>query len=378
MPKKKKLWRSLQVDAPESSSVIANESLFFIDKGTTSNAKSQLSKKKAKDVASGSKKKLAKEVVQKPQSKRLKKSRQSKASDLWAETPSKPSDPWTDTTPKSEAKTSKKRKRPKLKPTKRVLNSVLSTPERFDLIGAHLTVADPGVSINPDPQAQQDFLRQAYDLDLKEKKERDQLLARFKRKPETGETPGDGEEANVEDNEAEADEEQDESEKRPLNTKVLSDRRKTQAQRNKKKRKIERLELEKRKGAQKALKKQLQKIPEVIKTIDEEEKENAADIERLKELKKHPDKPLRLGKNLIQKDFPEVLLTEEVAGGHYRNIQPSAKVIKDQFKRFQERNLIEPRTKNRLRRRYRLKEFEIFKEPGESKLKKPGESKLKK
>jgi len=119
----------------------------------------------------------------------------------------------------------------------------------------------------------------------------------------------------------------------------------------------------------KALKKQLQKIPEVLQTIDEEEKKSTIEKEKLKELKKNPDKPIRLGKTLIQKDFPEILLTEEVGGGHFRNIQPSVKVVKDQFKRFQERNLVEPRLKNRLRRRYKLKEYERFKEPGESKKK---------
>jgi len=265
---------------------------------------------------------------------------------------------------KPEEKTSKKRKRAKLKATTRAPNSVLSVPERFDLIGSQLTVADPGISINPDPQAQQDLLKRAYDIDLKENVERERLFRKFGTPQNKGEVK---EVVDEEEGKESEEEKEEDGEARTLRSRV--ERRLTQAQRNKKKRKIERLELEKRKKAQKALKKQLQIIPEVLKTIDEEEKNTQMEHERLKEIKKHPDKPLRLGKSLIQKEFPEILLTEEVAGGHFRNIQPSVKLIKDQFKRFQERNLIEPRMKNRLKRRYKLKEYDRFKEPGESKIK---------
>jgi len=49
------------------------------------------------------------------------------------------------------------------------------------------------------------------------------------------------------------------------------------------------------------------------------------------------------------------VLTEDIQGGHFRNIRPSLKVIKDQFKRFEEKNIIEPRTKARYKRRYKMK-----------------------
>jgi len=68
-----------------------------------------------------------------------------------------------------------------------------------------------------------------------------------------------------------------------------------------------------------------------------------------------------LEKNLIEKGFPEILLPDEVKGGHFRNVQPSVKLVTDQFKRFQERHLIEPRKKNNFKPRYKRKEYERFK-----------------
>jgi len=167
-------------------------------------------------------------------------------------------------------------------------------------------------------------------------------------------------EKNEENENKESDEEQDEE--RPIGTRVISERRLTQAKRNKKLRKIALTEELKRKRMQKDLKKQIHILPQVLKDLQEEAKVRTHEKEKINELKKNPNKPIRLGPNLIEKEFPEVLLTDEVQGGHFRNIRPSGRLVSDQFKRFQERNLIEPRKKNNYTRKYKLIRYERFKE----------------
>jgi len=46
-----------------------------------------------------------------------------------------------------------------------------------------------------------------------------------------------------------------------------------------------------------------------------------------------------------------MVLTDEIQGGHFREIKPSQRAVKDQFKRFQERNLIEPRKRTTFKKR---------------------------
>jgi len=85
----------------------------------------------------------------------------------------------------------------------------------------------------------------------------------------------------------------------------------------------------------------------------------------LKKKKATPDKPLRLGPQLFQEDFPEYVLTEESKTGQMRDIKPSLRIIKDQFKSFQAKNLIEPRTKHRLKPRYKRKTYNTKEWKGE-------------
>jgi len=229
-------------------------------------------------------------------------------------------------------------------------------PERHDVISAQLTVADPGISINPDLNAQQDLIKRAYAQHVKEEADHAAIIARFhpKRARDI--------EKNGEENENKENDEEQEDEDRPIGTRVISERRLTQAQRNKKLRKIALTEELKRKRMQKNLKKQIHILPQVLKDLQEEAKVKTHEKEKIKELKKNPNKPIRLGPNLIEKEFPEVLLPDEVQGGHFRNVQPSGRLVLDQFKRFQERNLIEPRKKNNYTRKYKLIRYERFKE----------------
>jgi len=137
-----------------------------------------------------------------------------------------------------------------------------------------LPIADPGISFNPDPQAQQALMRKAYEQHLEEKKEQTNLSKRFNPKP--------GEEMK----DTEAEDPVQEGEERPLKTRVISVKRLTQAQRNKKRRKIHLSEELKRKKAQKNLKQQIKKLPQVLKDIQDAEsakKNGKRDDRRVKE-----------------------------------------------------------------------------------------------
>jgi len=113
---------------------------------------------------------------------------------------------------------------------------------------------------------------------------------------------------------------------------------------------------------QKTLKQQIHKLPQVIKDIQEEESVQKNEKEKTTEKKKNPNKPLRLGPTLPEIEFPDVLLPDEIQGGHFRNIKPSIRLVSDQFKRFQQRHLIETRKPNKYKRRYKLKQYERFKD----------------
>jgi len=358
MPKKKKLWRSIKLDLPEDSSAIPEKNLFYVDtRGTGKKRKRTSEAEKPTKVAgieAG-----GESNAKKSKKPKVKVKRRLKAKDIWKDETATADKAPTSIPPQEPLTPEKKPKRQKTKATKRPATSLLAVPERYDFVGSHLTVADPGISINPDPKAQQDLVQRAYEIDQKEKTEREIILAQFRYKSalsgkedEENEQSGDEKEDNVE-----------EGEVRPLSTKVVSGRRLTQAQRNKKLRKHALEEELKKKKIQKTLKAHIHNLPQMLSQIKEDELTRQSEKAKTAELKKNPNKPARLGKNLFEKEFPEILLTEDVKGGHFRNVQPSTKTVSDQFKRFQERNLIEPRKKNKFKRRYKLKQFDRYPDP---------------
>jgi len=221
-------------------------------------------------------------------------------------------------------------------------------PERFEHIGSNLPVPEPGLGLNPDPLAQQKHLQKAYELHMKEQKEMAILSKTLQGKSPPVVTTGEP----LPEYHSEEDEPVEEG------SKVVVVKRITKTKRNKQKRKKIRDEEEDKKKVRKSVNKQLQQLPTILSSIEEEEAERTQAQQEIKELKeKNPTKKLRLGKNLFQLDFPQMVLTEEIQGGHFRKMKPSYGVVKDQFKRFQERNLIEPRNKNRFKRRYPLKTY---------------------
>jgi hypothetical protein len=118
----------------------------------------------------------------------------------------------------------------------------------------------------------------------------------------------------------------------------------TSKDRNKAKRRQMNLEAQRAKAAPKAVNKQIDQLPEIISSIDEEERKilgrPKADIVRAP----------RLGKFKHTPHIPEALLSDELGTGSLREIKASINVLSDQLQRFQHKNMIETRIKTKAKR----------------------------
>jgi hypothetical protein len=100
---------------------------------------------------------------------------------------------------------------------------------------------------------------------------------------------------------------------------------------------------------ERALGKFVKRLPVLVSELRKADKLAAKERERIETAKLlHPDRGQnpRLGKVADHQVelFPEVALTDELPeGGALRALKPSFNVVRDQFSRFQERHLIEPR-----------------------------------
>jgi len=102
----------------------------------------------------------------------------------------------------------------------------------------------------------------------------------------------------------------------------------------------------------------------LVAELRKEEKAAAKEKQRVAEaIAAHPDKKQapRLGKLQAEEQFPDVLLTEELpADGSLRALKPSLQVVKDQFARFQERHLIEPRKRANITKGLKAKTYDRY------------------
>jgi len=207
----------------------------------------------------------------------------------------------------------------------------------------------PGTSFNPEAGAHKELIEMANAIDEKEREEKKSIQNQLRGEsiiPDVELPKYDWEEP----------------EELPEPTKLRKKRTRTDRNRLARK-KITMQELE-RKKAQKVFNKQLHSLPALIKDIDEEEnslEKRHADIEKSKET--NPKQRAKIGKHAFKPEFPDFALTEELEemGGSLRNLKPTVKTVKNQFKNFQRRNLVDIRVKHKLKRRYRYKEFNKFK-----------------
>jgi len=213
-------------------------------------------------------------------------------------------------------------------------------------------VAHPGLSFHPDAESHQKLLEKALEIDQKEEAEREAINKKLR-----GEIPI---EPNPllpkEDDPANQIEEATPADRAP------PERRLTKQERKKKARIKAMEKLKKAKEKEKELRiaySQLGAYKKQLKQQEEEAKKRKAELE---EKKKNPNKPPRLGPLPLKEDFPEIRLTSELDPS-LKNVKPSKLLVYDQFKRFQEKALIEPRKRKKQKPKYGRRYVERYKDP---------------
>nr|XP_033812955.1 ribosome biogenesis protein NOP53 [Geotrypetes seraphini] len=97
---------------------------------------------------------------------------------------------------------------------------------------------------------------------------------------------------------------------------------------------------------------QLRSIKTKVKHREEELSQRK--VKRAEKRKAQAARTRRLGKLKYEAPDTEVQLSQELAGS-LRTLKPEGSILKDRFKSFQKRNLIEPRERAKFKRKYKLK-----------------------
>ncbi|EKX38654.1 hypothetical protein GUITHDRAFT_144049 [Guillardia theta CCMP2712] len=118
----------------------------------------------------------------------------------------------------------------------------------------------------------------------------------------------------------------------------------TRAERNKQARHKEVLRAQAAAKEEKKLLKQINRVGEIKKEVENilKIREQASSLEASLKDEKEAERIKRLGKIKLQKEAPEVLLPEEIPT-KLRAVKPVGNTLRDKFKNLQKRNLIEPR-----------------------------------
>jgi len=203
-------------------------------------------------------------------------------------------------------------------------------------------VCPSGASFNPAEDDRQQVLEKAYVRDEKERADAATLKAKL------------NPESNVVENALPA--EDDESELFPIKK---QSKPKTKAQKNAKLRLIQEAYDKAKEKKQVTINKQIDRLGSVLSEVKNDEKKMKARKVTLDKLKEDPDHRPKTSKHEFEAPFPEVALEDELTKERsMRTMIPSMVLIRDQFKRFQEKNIIEPRLRvTGLRRRYRMKSY---------------------
>ncbi|XP_056612054.1 ribosome biogenesis protein NOP53, partial [Triplophysa dalaica] len=226
----------------------------------------------------------------------------------------------------------------------------------------------PGASYNPDFFSHQELLGEAHKVEVKRLKEEDKLQRQL---AVTGEiateesafneqVEGLIEEEDDEEEEEETEEEteQMQSEEDTEDTAVgpsATQKKKTEKQRRKEKE--ERIKELQKKAERQVIDRrqqlfQLRSIRANLKTQEQVTKMRQAQRKAKQEAEK--SMPRRLGILKFQTPDLDVQLSDELPGS-LRCLKPEGSILKDRFKSFQKRNLIEPRERAKYKRRLKVK-----------------------
>jgi len=149
------------------------------------------------------------------------------------------------------------------------------------------------------------------------------------------------------------DEEEGEKQHNPYSIKL------TRTQRNKMKRKVEQDRERAKKMELKAQRRKFEKLPLLLKELDEAEQVQAKQLAEKRQRKEQKAllSTKRLGPHRYEDGLKQVLLTDELPQS-LRALKTPENPFTDRFKSLQKRNFIEPRKKVTQKRKYKKKTYE--------------------
>jgi len=230
-----------------------------------------------------------------------------------------------------------------------------------------ISVAHPGASYNPSLDDYQELLQNCAATELKKEKE-EEKIARKLALPD-GVEPATEESRRAELSEGlfgskdeELGEEGEKGEKAaaPIKKKpISSDDRLTNQQRRMQKQKEATERLRQVEKDKKRFKNELNSVKAIRKEVQKDAEAHQKKLEqrRARKIASQRGKTLRLGKNKFEAPDVEIQLPDELSGS-LRLLKPEGNLLADRYKNFQRRNLIEPRTRQKKFRKYKMKKFE--------------------
>ncbi|RUS78597.1 hypothetical protein EGW08_013632 [Elysia chlorotica] len=227
-------------------------------------------------------------------------------------------------------------------------------------------VPHPGASVNPSYEDHQALLLEAHSVEVKKDKEQKRIHNALDAKfPNKADAPNEYTYLTemsaglVSDSEEEEEEDEDlQNASLSVNPPVRREDRKTKKQRRvemeskvKEKEKAKVIDIKQREN--KVLR--LPTIKSEINKAERKQKDRAELKRKKKELE--PFKTKRLNSIKFEEQDLDLKLSTELVGS-YRELKPEGHLLKDIYKSVQRRNIVEPRVKQKVKRKYKLKTFE--------------------
>ncbi|XP_055341585.1 ribosome biogenesis protein NOP53-like isoform X2 [Paramacrobiotus metropolitanus] len=231
---------------------------------------------------------------------------------------------------------------------------------------AAVELPHPGTSYNPAPADHQSLLSSATEKAQAQQREEEKLRDFSKKRTVADKCasdswmdemrqglPGAEVESTVDD--APAGEDVEEFE---INRKTAGDARKTKKERRKQKlleeQKSQRLKLKEKK----ILEHEVFSVKKILKRLDVKAKEDAAQALVRKAKRDDPLRLRKLSKYKFEEANPDVQLPEDMAD-NLRTLRPEGNLLLDRYKSLQRRNIVEPRRRQKIKRKYKLKSYQI-------------------
>lgn len=219
------------------------------------------------------------------------------------------------------------------------------------VIKAPLPVADAGTSFNPEATALADALQEAHKFAIKEKQRKEALQQLLRGEHKSQQVRP------VVEYDWEAEEKNERDQGAAITVKpIVPENRVTKTQRNRRARHEAMMREHEKRRKEREHRKQLHNLKNIVADVDEEERKKKERLARRRARREEEERTGKrrpnLGNQVMGDEFPDIILTDEVTGS-LRSTPTTLKAVKDQMRRIQAKNLIEPRRRHKLRRRYK-------------------------